>query len=377
MNNDNIAILTLYYKNYNYGGLLQAYALQKVLDRYGNNVQQISYLVESGYDNWNPAKYRLKKIMGPICRLIRFGKQEVNARKRKEKFNKFAIQIPHTKTVTEKNITSLNKDFDLFICGSDQIWNPIGWQPSFFLSFAEDDKKLISYAASVARDQLSEVELLFIRHYINRFSAISVREKNTEEILTQEFPDLNIVTVIDPVFLLDKPEWETLIKNNKKQKNIFAYFLGTNILNKNLALEYANQLGMDIRFVGYMDKENYTWEKEHAEVVAEPMGPIEFLEAIHNAEFVITDSFHAVAFSCIFETPFYALPRFQITDRKSMNSRLVNLTETLEVKNRFVSELKGNIYRYKQSELDSIRQNIKSQRKFGLDYLRKALENTE
>ena len=372
--NKKIAILTLYYHNYNYGGLLQAYALQKAITDLGYQAEQISYKLESGYDGWNPIKASIKKPMAYLYHGAKYGKWFDQYTVRQKKFEAFAENIPHTEVVTAQTISELSNQFDCFVCGSDQIWNPIGWQPTLFFDFLPDDKKRISYAASIARDELTEEESAFMEPYLDKFSAISVREKNSADMLNRKFPKLNVQAVPDPVFLLTEEEWKTLIPkvNEKKVPYIFAYFLGENEENRQKAIQYAEDRKLKIRFASYLDYAQSGWDKKHLELIASPMGVEEFLQSIANAELVLTDSFHAAAFSSILKTPFYALPRFKAQDKTSMNSRILNLVQELEIPERYTDKLDAR-YEWRESELKNIESNLLRMKNCGLDYFQKAL----
>ena len=368
------AILTLYYHNYNYGGLLQAYALQKAITDLGHQAEQISYKLESGYDGWSPVKASIKKPVAYLYHRAKYGKWFDQYTVRQKKFEAFAETIPHTEVVTAQTISELSNQFDCFVCGSDQIWNPIGWQPTLLFDFLPNDKKRISYAASIARDELTEEEYAFMKPYLDKFGAISVREKNTADMLNRKFPKLNVQAVPDPVFLLTEEEWRTLIPkvNEKKVPYIFAYFLGENKENRQKAIQYAEDRKLKIRFASYLDYTQSGWDKKHPELLASPMGVEEFLQSIANAELVLTDSFHAAAFSSILKTPFYALPRFKMQDRNSMNSRILNLVQELEIPERY-TEKPDTQYEWRESERKNIESNLLRMKKCGLDYLQRAL----
>lgn len=368
------AILTLYYHNYNYGGLLQAYALQKAITDLGHQAKQISYRLESGYNGWSPVKASIKKPVAYLYHRAKYGKWFDQYTVRRKKFEAFAETIPHTEVVTAQTISELSNQFDCFVCGSDQIWNPIGWQPTLFFDFLPDNKKKISYAASIARDELTEKEYAFMKPYLDKFSAISVREKNSADMLNQKFSKLNVQAVPDPVFLLEKDEWVNLIPKSKEKDEpyIFAYFLGENEENRQKAIRYAEDRKLKIRFASYLDYTQSGWDKQHPELLASPMGVEEFLQSIANAELVLTDSFHAAAFSSILKTPFYALPRFKAQDKTSMNSRILNLVQELEIPERYTEELDTQ-YEWRGSELKSIENNLQRMKNCGLDYLQQAL----
>lgn len=366
-----IAILTLYYHNYNYGGLLQAYALQKSIEKLGCQAEQISYVLESGYENWCPIKSMIKEPLANIYHRLRYGKWFNEYLIRCKKMNIFAKSIPHTDVVTIKTIQRLKNNYDCFVCGSDQIWNPIGWQSTFFFDFLDNNKKRISYAASVSRNIITEEQYKFMSVYLERFAAISVRERNTVELLNKKFTTLNVQNVPDPVFLLDVEEWKNLIfpQNVRGRKYIFAYFLGKDEKNRQKAIRYAHEHNMNIHFASYLDYSSACWDKKNSDLLTEPMGIEDFLQSIANAELVITDSFHAVAFSCIFRVPFYALPRFSDYDSNSMNFRIQNLVQDINIPKRYTYELDEK-YEWSKSEIDSMQYNLRRLQKIGLRYLK-------
>lgn len=368
------AILTLYYHNYNYGGLLQAYALQKAITKLGYQAEQISYILESGYDGWNPIKASIKKPVAYLYHWAKYGKWFDQYTERQKKFEVFAETIPHTEVVTAQNISKLSNQFDYFVCGSDQIWNPIGWQPTLLLDFLPNDKKRISYAASIARDSLTEEEYAFMWPHLEKFNTISVREKVSADMLNRKFLKLNVQAVPDPVFLLSEEEWRMLIPKVKEKTTsyIFAYFLGEKEENREKAIQYAKDKKMKIRFASYMDYVQSGWDKKHPELLVPPMGVEEFLQNIVNAELVLTDSFHAAAFSSILQTPFYALSRFKAQDRNSMNSRILNLVQELEIPERYTETLPVD-YQWQEDEQKHINENLNRMQKNGIQFLKESL----
>ena len=369
MNNTKIAILTLYYKNYNYGGVLQAYALQRALNQLGYDAVQISYRLETGKENRNPVKAKIKKPLAYIYHLMKYGTWYKNYNLRRKKIEAFSIQIPHTEVVTASTITKLSDQYDCYICGSDQIWNPLSWQPTFFFDFLPENKKRIAYASSISRETLTEEEYTFISKYIELFTAVSVREGNSAKMLEQRFPESKVECMPDPVFLLDKTEWEKIAnKKSSQDAYIFAYFLGKDNENREAAFQYAKEKGIKIIFSSHMNYQQYEWERTHTKEISAPLGVEEFLQKISNATLVLTDSFHAAAFSSIYRTPFFVLPRFKANEKNSMNSRIRNLVEELGIAARFTDKLEDD-YGWKVNELENISSNIKRLQKKGKDFL--------
>lgn len=374
----NIAILTLYYRNANYGGILQAYALQKQLSNFGYNAKQISYILDSGYKP-KTALHEIIKILKSICRFFKNRRWVVLHNQFKKKLFEFADGIPHTKVVTAQNIHTLVNQFDIFICGSDQIWNPIGWQPTLFLDFLPQDKVKIAYAASVARNEMNIEELDFMKKYIQNFSAISVREENTAKILKRHFPELNIQVMPDPTLLLTKEEWDeeaspVLIK----KPYIFAYFLGEDTQNREEAIRFAEKYNVTIVFIPYMKKDMFKWDEEHKKYMLKGIGIKEFLSLVKNANMVITDSFHGTVFSLIYKKAFYAMRRFKDTDVNSMNSRIETLLKNVGLEKRYVQKLpRACMFDLSEKEINLIDEKLYSFRNEGKGYLKNYIDKIE
>ena len=132
---------------------------------------------------------------------------------------------------------------------------------------------------------------------------------------------------------------------------------------------------MQIKFAAYLDFSHVSWDKSNRNVINCPMGVEEFLYNIANANLVLTDSFHATAFSCIFNTPFYVLPRFKANDKYSMNSRIINLVEDLHIMRRYTDNLPKK-YDWKKFELDNLHNKLKQMRSYGLKYLEDTLKKS-
>lgn len=372
--NLNIGILSLYCNNSNYGGLLQAYALEEAVKSLGHSSEQISYdpSIERGMDQ---IKFSFKKSVRQLFPGFRFynSKYEKSVRR-------FGKKIPHSKRVYLRDRKKLNSIYDAFICGSDQIWNPIGWTSTFFLDFATKPK--ISYAASIARDSLSKEEVEFIAKHTSNFSSLSVREQNSSIFLSNTLKrDFELVP--DPTLLLSKEEWNSKIPNkidnSSKRPYVFAYFLGYNSKQRFDCIEFAKAKGLDILFIPFMKRESYNWDKENSKYVVRNFEVENFVNLIRNAELILTDSFHGAVFSCIFEKPFYVLDRQLIGKEKSMNSRFNTLFNQLGINNsRMIDDiLSVDKFNFSDEELDVIVKSKKRCKQIGMDYLTKSLRKVE
>lgn len=365
-----VGIITLYYNNPNYGGVLQAYALRKVIEELGYDCKQISY--DSYYQS---IRRKISAVIKKEVKKIVYGKWYSRYLKRCNDIRQFALGIPHTKVVTDKNLSSLNDQFDVFVCGSDQIWNPIGWRPAYFLSFAEKTKRKVSYAASIARDSLDKNEAIFLAKHIKDFYAISVRETESVKLLKSIDDSIIVSTMPDPTLLVKKEEWARLAKGTDEEAPyIFAYFLGSNEMHMDMAIDYAKKRGLNIRFIDGLLFSNRKWEMDNEPYMKQGIDVPGFLFLIQNAQMVITDSFHAAVFAIVFEKPFVILNRFQEQDRLSMNSRTRNLMRMMNL-NRIVDNLNAELdYHYTDIELKSIRAGIEYQREKGISFLTQSLK---
>lgn len=367
-----VGILTLYYKNYNYGGQLQAYALQKTISKLGYSAQQISFVR-------NRKKLILRKLRGmfeePVTKDIlavsvklfvnKFHHKSDNFMESKNntyaKFDEFMDSIPHSKVVDERTISSLSQEYDLFVVGSDQVWNPLFVTDEFFLNFIEDKPK-ISYAASIRINNYEKKEGKRIKEHLEKFDGISVREQRAVETLKKIGIEKKIEVHADPTFLISKEEWEEVSKKiYGNSKYIFVYLVRNNKCLENIE-KYARSKGYKVLLVseaGVSVNENDT-----INVVKEGVGPAEFIGLIKDAELVIANSFHGTAFSIIFNKPFYVYGNINVDDRKGTLLKKMNLA------NRIISEdfLFNNIEDI-SIDYEQINEIVSNERNNGIKFL--------
>ena len=378
-------IVTLYHGNYNFGGLLQAYALPKVLkDYFEIEAEQIDYLpIEQQKKIINNKKgilhYLYQKVYNlGIVFFSLLNKKKLNLRK--QAFDTFMNEIPHSEINYEfDSIYKCLDQYKLFICGGDQIWNDYKEKQNikvYTLQFVPSGVKKIAYAPSMAiLDTTSEFKQI-MRIGLNELDAISVREKKSVSIL-KLLTDKKIDIVVDPVLLMTKKEWEDVARENgRKDKYILCYLLGDSIEHRKSADIFARKIQMPILtfphiFFNVVRKCDLLFGNIHDY----SSGPREFLGLIKNAEFVITDSFHACVFSMIFETPFVVLERNKIGEKGNMNSRIYDFLEEYHLENQLVTgkelvemnDIPRVDYTYAHEHWDK-------RRKESLEYLERALK---
>lgn len=320
---------------YNHGASMQAYALMKYLKNIGNEVEIIDYKPDylSNHYNMlsidNPAWE--KNIITKAIYLALKTPMRINGLKRKKEFDKFREEYL---TITSKRYTS-NEELknnlpkaDIYFCGSDQIWNSLhqnGKDPAFYLDFVPDNKVKASYAASFATDTIEDIYKPMVREKISRLDGVAIREKSGVEIV-KDLGIENAINVVDPVFLLDKNEWDNIATETFNDKYILVYDFDKSNLVKQLATDIAKKMGYKIYTIN-ADKPKYA--DKHFNL----SGPKTFVSLVKNAEMVISNSFHAVVFSVIYNKNIAIVNRTE-----NINTRMRDLLEDLNLKDRLVDD---------------------------------------
>lgn len=308
----------------NYGNRLQNYAMQTILEKMGNNVETIQKI-----EDYIPIKEIIKL---QIKKTINFKYGKLQRRKLSfVKFNRRYIKFSKRHIFENEKDIALDRAYDLFVCGSDQIWNPNFdfITDSYYLSFT--NKKKVAVSASFGIDKIDNLEKFnHSSELIKKIDSISVREKTGAQIINNVIGEKATV-LLDPTFMLNPNEWE-LIEKKPKLKNIdgkyiVCYLLGEydkNIIDK--IKEYARQESCSIIFM----ENDYNF-LDITSMEEFQLNPSEFIWLIHNSEKVITDSFHAVVFSLLFRKRFITIKRNDISG--DMSSRFSQLEDIFCIKN--------------------------------------------
>lgn len=397
-----IGIITLYNNSKNYGGLLQSYALATFLnDRDNMDAKQITYDIYSDDNEINTSIYDdnsvLKRLLKtPIhkfpAKIYRRIKNTNNAplvtsdelrqtfTTRIGKCKKFEKFIPHTaeNTYNDKTISQLNGDFDAFITGSDQVWNPAWFRTSLFLDFADKDKLKISYAASMAVNELSPNQSKVMMPLIHRFDGVSVREKTAKKIINS-YEDIPVSVVSDPVLLLDSDDWDKVATSPLKGKDYaYSYLLGDSQNNRDICTMAAQKLNVPMATVPYIHFEYNPWDSNYGDIQMPDLGPTDFVGIIRDSKLVLTDSFHAVVFSIIYKRNFIAVKRHNDTKANSMNTRITDLLDEMGLSDRIVDNLDVLTDEFLAKDIDYTyaHQQILSKKVSSLAFLSDAFKGT-
>lgn len=348
-----VGIITLFHENYNYGAVLQAFALQKAVEMLGYEAEIIDYkrLVEPIAKHNNTGSLeKFKKLQihskGDAVNLFLYPYRrrlwitvnpEIVARKDKfQEFYKKNMRISELYDIA--SIYASNKVYDAFICGSDQIWRPSSFDPNFYLDFVDESRVKFSYAASMGVRELSREEEKVMIPLIQNLQAVSVREEEAKGILSKS-EGLDVSVVLDPTLLWDKSFWKKyscVPENLEAGKYIFCYLIGENNKNREMANRIAKQWKLPLVSIPGVSR-ILPYDFSYADVNMTASGPNEFLGLIENAALIVTDSFHACVFSIIFEKQFYALERFKKSDASSMNGRIYDLLNMFSLSDRLIS----------------------------------------
>lgn len=301
-----IGIITMH-KVLNYGSALQAYALQQKLLSMGHDNELIDYAFPY------PVKYSfsVKKTFKRIIVFLRNAIAGFPKERREKKFQQFYKKnFKESKSYYTLDSIALNPPkYDAYITGSDQVWNPrfAGNDPNFLLAFAPDEKPKFSYAASFATIEIDEEKRSFYSHYLSRYDRLSVREITGVDIiksLTNKDASVNL----DPTLLLPANMWDSLalqasltLKYKYVLVYVLDYMIGRVFDDVQKITDYVSKV-LGIRVVYLMGRKEDAFRPNS--ILYKSGGPAEFVYLFKNAEFVITTSFHGVAFSVIYDKPF-------------------------------------------------------------------------
>lgn len=335
----------------NYGGLLQAYALQTALRRMGHEVKHLQMPAEipNLHPNWKMPMVYCKRA----ARRFFYGERNIPIFMHPHKWiriNTDAFIASHIcpRYLNEEEWTEeLSNEYDAIIFGSDQIWRPIYAYPieKYFGSFLGNSKiKRISYAPSFGTEdnEYSKEQLSLCRNLLSKFNAVSVRENSAVTICKERF-GVEAKHVLDPTMLLTHGDYECLFKQANTPKS--AGTLAVYVLDDNQQIDYfIEEQSLQQGLTPF--RINSKVENHKAKLSERQQPPVErWLRAFHDAKFVITDSFHACVFSILFHKPFIC-----IGNKNRGMSRFHSLLSDFSLCDRLVEI--NDIGKYEEKEID-------------------------
>lgn len=337
--------------SYNYGANFQAYALEKYIEDSCTDVkccyicysrdfisasfhwlwQKVSSVI-SRKDN-NPS-WSIKEYVKVVFQRSGEGLNVETKAQFKKFWNLMSYDFNNKKPYRKKDLIELNKRYDLFFSGSDQIWNcgRLYLDSTYMLDFVSNDLKKFSYAPSLGMHSIPDKYYLAYKKYLSSFKELSCREKEGADIISA-LTGRKVEHVLDPVFLLNSNEWSDLARQSDlsneslyKKKYILVYTL-------------SNDKGFISSIKTYSDiakKEVLVINDTNCN--GRSTGPFEWLYLFSHADEIFTDSFHGTAFSIIFNKQFMSyIPEDSFF--QDSRSRITDLLSKLGLQSRIISDL--------------------------------------
>lgn len=362
----------------NFGTCLQSYALNFVLRKMGHDVEFIynrreeppistktqlimltkrivkSFLSQEQIKKYknkhkpsnnaaakDVAPYILELPNHPVLRKISripgyrlFAKKWYYGNLQKQKVYRFTFTDGNFKMrrlYTHKDYLDVVADADMFVTGSDQIWNPFcgGYNPMMFLEFVNDGTKCIAYSSSISQPNIHPLIKERMKKALEKFSHIAVREQRSVELLDELLDREDVKLVVDPTYLLTAHEWEQFGDNAQlefelPEKYIFCYFVG------GIRVEAYERMVQDVKQFTGIDKvialECYNRKLTFGGgFTYQDAGPYEWVYLLKHASYVCMDSFHATVFALKFQKEFVHTMKNADTETGSQNTRMYDI----------------------------------------------------
>jgi hypothetical protein len=376
-----VGLITIH-RIYNYGSALQTFATARTIEKFGCSCKVIDYTYPNSYHFANAPFYLAEKQSTKISIGRRF----------QQKLMKWIIRQNHEflfatfHSFLQKNLSltkpfetpdSLLKNpptFDVYITGSDQVWNPLycGRDLAFLLGFAPDSALKIAYAASFGSHKLMDVYKEFQAKWLYRYDAISVRETSGVQ-MVKELTGAHAECVVDPTLLLTADEWNNIASEKRfcNKPYILCYILKYSFdpypYITDLVRHLQRETGYEVLFIG-----GYPVNVLHPHYTVLPhVSPEEFLSLYRDASFVVTSSFHGTAFALNYAKPFFTV----VDDKATTDDRQLGLIRRLGAEDRAI--VKGSAFPQKNDiamDYQVVHKRLAEWRIHSLDFLKESLE---
>lgn len=325
----------------NYGAVLQACALQLYLNQHGFMAEDLLYQgagesalgVKAGFGARFKGIFLSGNSLSRSLAVIATKRKRASRERLFKSFldNHIALSAAH---VDYGALQGLLSCYDVFICGSDQVWNPRVHgeknDPGYFLQFAVGKARTIAYAPSFGVSTLPKACTKNLSEYVRNIDFVSVREDSGARLLA-EYAGIEAPVVVDPTLLLTAVDWDAIAIKPEwlPTRYLAVYKFGERGEYDKLIKVTARKLGLEIvNIPAAVDPVFKTrWD----------IGPSEFLAIVRGAELVCTDSFHATVFSVTYRRPCVVFPRDAPGSVKSMNSRMEGILCRLGLKARYAA----------------------------------------
>ncbi len=355
-----VLIITLFSDN-NFGNKLQNYALQQTIIKLDSNILVRTQKIKYEKITDNHFEYYIWKIYSSIKNIFKCKKINQKEKCFLEFDSKF---INYTDKYVGSNTYKKIKNYDYYIYGSDQVWNPFGvGNSNFFLGGLSDNN--FSYAASLSTNEIPISLIEKYKRNLSSFKKISVRETVGKKLLESILNRNDIDVLVDPTMLLSSDEWDKISKKPKnfnEKKYILNYFLGDLSKDREESIiKVAND--NDCTIINILDKNSPYYN----------CGPQEFLYLEKNAFLICTDSFHSSVFAFLFNKPFIVFERDD--SENDMSSRIDQLLCKFDLRDRkYDGKISNNNLKIDYSNGKKI---LKNEIKKSLSFLKDSLDIKE
>lgn len=363
-----IGILT-FHGAHNYGSVLQSYASVHTLRKLGYQPEIINLRNRAQLD-----AYRIFNTGSRIYNLFRvliYPRLALRKRKFEHFINKVLPVSPREyRSGAELNVDEL--DYDIYYTGSDQVWNPAcqDFEPAYYLDFVGRRRPTVAYAPSLGKGAFGDEDKDMIRRLLRGVDHVSCREESGVRLLA-ELGRRDAVQVCDPVLLLSRDEWSAFAGPRRtKRKYILAYFLNNNHGDRSQLELLARRTGCRVLLLNDYIKEFF---KPGVRMKLDA-SPREFVALIRDAEIVYTNSFHATAFSVIFNKEFYTAVAADAKVHNNNDSRKIDFLKSLGLESRLVPN--GETIDFSRPAVDfgPVNRRLEAIKEKSLGWLKNALD---
>ena len=347
----------------NYGTQLQAYATQEKLKQYFDGVVFIDYR--------RPDTYGIKLIKtftkGNILKIpailptILYWKYNFGS------FQKKFLKFTKKRYLKLEDFNNFEDIADIYFSGSDQVWNT-GWNngiiPPFYLSFVPDNKPKYAYASSFGKSKLDENEIKEVKKYLDKYDMISVREDSGLNIIKEQIQIDNAIRILDPTLAMPAEFWRNIAPKSKIKGD---YILIYNLNRSKEFDEYAGELSKRTNLPIYRFCTRFDQIFRTGKSLVMPQ-ILDFITLVDNAKYVLTDSFHATAFSINMETePICIYPH-------NYSSRISDFLALIDSTQRHVKNYEDFDVINRHIDFEKVNKILKEERKKVDDYLKQIVE---
>lgn len=364
-----VGIIT-FHNSYNCGSMLESFAIQEAVKKYCSDSVKIINFSNIGQRKMYMAKFENNSIKNIIKNILllpnlkRIKNNNIKYEEFKNKYFNLTEEMQEMKELSDKN-------FDIVISGSDQIWNITieDADDSYFLPWVKKAKK-VAYAPSFGSkniEKYSKVPEKYI-NYINSYDALSIRENNGQKWL-KSLINKNVPVLIDPTLILDVKDYEKIIANDIQEKSDYIFFYSPNFDRKICKFVKKIAKKYNLKVITWSTKSYSTkLVKRFGFKLAKYENPSSYLNYIKNSELVITTSYHGTIFSTIFKKKFYTIKN---GDMFGDDDRVITLLEQLKMERRLIPyEFDKNKNYLEEVDYKDYNKNIKRLKTTAIAYLK-------